>query len=192
MSEESWEDIEGYEGFYQVSNLGRVRSVDREVMRKGHVARLKGRILNIAINRDGYGLVLLTKNSERKRFSVHSIVAKTFITNPDPTNFIQVNHKNENKLDNTPNNLEWCTHSYNCNYGRRNKRISENNLNKKGKAIIAVSIKTGEEVHFPSIMEASRNGFNRACIWKALQGTFQQYRGYVWQYTTNKNGGETS
>ena len=119
---EIWKDIKGYEGFYQISNMGRVRSVDRIRNSKHHgLSKIKGRML-IPLIQDGYYLATLCKNGEMKHFRIHRLVAEAFIPNPDNLPFI--NHIDENKSNNKVDNLEWCTRSYNNNYGHRNQKIS--------------------------------------------------------------------
>ena len=108
--EEEWRDIKGYEGLYQISNLGRVYSYH------------KGDCLNLNKDKDGYLVVGLHKNGKKKPYSVHRLVAKNFIENPN--NLPQINHKDENKSNNRVDNLEWCTARYNSNYGTRNERVS--------------------------------------------------------------------
>lgn len=114
---EIWKDIEGYEGLYQVSNLGRVRSVDRI---GGRGRRFNGRILKPKVKTGGYLLVNFSKEGKRKMFSVHRLVAQAFI--PNPEGLPQINHKDENPSNNRVENLEWCDGKYNCNYGIRNER----------------------------------------------------------------------
>lgn len=111
---EIWKDIEGYEGCYQVSNLGNVRSLDRII---GNALR-KGKILKELKNKDGYLVVGLHKDGKRKKFFMHRLVAQAFIPNPD--NKKEVNHMNicnlsidENKKYNAIENLEWTTHDEN-------------------------------------------------------------------------------
>lgn len=112
---EMWKDILGYEGLYQVSNLGDVRSLKYAGGNK--VKMLKQATVN------GYKRVSLVKNGKGKNYLVHRLVAIAFIPNPD--NLPIVNHKNEDKTNNNVNNLEWCTQEYNINYGTRNERASE-------------------------------------------------------------------
>ena len=111
--EEIWCPIRGYEGIYEVSDQGRVKSIGYG----------KERILRPVRNNNGYLLVGLRKNREQKWYLVHRLVAQAFIPNPD--NLPQVNHKDENKTNNSVQNLEWCDRKYNCNYGTRNQRISK-------------------------------------------------------------------
>ena len=121
---EIWKDVKGYEGLYQVSNLGRVRSLDRTVnsgIKNNSNVLFKGRILKQYQKRNGYLQVTFTVNSKRKYVGVHRLVAETFIPNPD--NKSQVNHIDENKTNNNVYNLEWCTPKENCNFGTRNSKI---------------------------------------------------------------------
>ena len=121
MSEEIWKDIEGYEGLYQVSNFGRIKSLPRYHKTKSSYCS-KERILKTIHNDRGYEMVGLSKNWKKKKIFVHRLVAETFIENPN--NYKQVNHINEMEKDNnTVENLEWCNCKYNCNYGTRNERI---------------------------------------------------------------------
>lgn len=109
---EIWKSIPDYEGLYEVSNYGRVRSVYRYK-----------RILKPMISNSGYERVDLFKNKNRKQFSVHRLVALTFIDNPEGKKI--VNHKDENKLNNHINNLEWVTNKENCQYGTAIERRTE-------------------------------------------------------------------
>lgn len=127
-----WKDIEGFEGLYQVSNDGKVRSLGNNKSRKT-------KILKQVTNNCGYKLVGLYKNGKGKFYTVHRLVAQAFISNPN--NWPQVNHKNEVKDDNRVCNLEWCTQEYNCNYGTRNERQS-----KTRKGIIYTE--TNKEKHY--------------------------------------------
>ena len=128
---EIWKDIKGYENLYQVSNLGNVRVLDRHVnsgIKYNNKVKRKGQILKQFLKKNGYLQVVLSNNNTRKYIAVHRLVAETFLQNTH--NLPQVNHKDENKLNNCVDNLEWCTAKYNCNYGTRTKRISKK-LSKK-------------------------------------------------------------
>ena len=114
----------GYEGKYQVSNDGKVRSLNYK--RTG-----KTKILKQNTNKDGYKTLLLCKNGKVKAYYIHRLVAQAFI--PNPNNYLIVNHKDENPANNHVSNLEWCNHEYNMNYGTIKDRISEA---MKGKPII--------------------------------------------------------
>jgi hypothetical protein len=108
-----WKDIKGYEGHYQVSNTGEVRSIKgtSQVILKGDHQR------------NGYKRVYLWLNGSKKNFCVHRLVAEAFI--PNPLNLTDVNHIDEDKDNNSASNLEWCSHSYNMNYGSVRRKISE-------------------------------------------------------------------
>lgn len=110
--DEIWRDIEGYEGLYQISNKGHVKSLYNG----------SERILKPRDNGRGYLRVHLTKENTSKHIRVHRLVARAFIPNPD--NLPEVNHKDENKKNNCVENLEWMRHIDNCNYGNRNEKIS--------------------------------------------------------------------
>ena len=122
MTEEIWRPIVGYEGLYEVSSYGRVRSLDRYV--KGKSYRLhKGKVLSPGKNSRGYLSAVLSYNGKHKAITVHRLVAEAFLPNPD--NLPEVNHKDEDKTNNRVENLEWCNHKYNMNYGTRNIRAKE-------------------------------------------------------------------
>lgn len=113
---EIWKDIPGHEGKYQVSNLGRVRSLNYN--RTGKIKLLKQGNVN------GYKVVILYKDGKKKTYLVHRLVAIAFLLNPN--NLPIINHKDENPSNNNVNNLEWCTIAYNNTYGTARKRASEN------------------------------------------------------------------
>lgn len=112
--EEVWKDIEGYNGIYMVSNLGRVKSLPRSCP---GLNASKEIILKQSEDKDGYLLVGLHKNGKSKTVRVSRIVAKAFI--PNPNEYPEVNHKDENNQNNRVDNLEWCTTQYNLTYGHR-------------------------------------------------------------------------
>lgn len=114
MTEEIWRPVVGYEGLYEVSNTGLIRSLDRFV---GNRNRIKGKILSIQIEKGGYCSVALSKYGKMKRYKIHRLVAQAFI--PNPEGLPQVNHKDEDKTNNSVDNLEWCSSKYNINYGSR-------------------------------------------------------------------------
>ena len=138
---EEWRDIEGYEGYYQVSNEGRIRSLDRTFLREdGSTCTWKGKILSQSKQTNGYLTVQLYKNNITKRFRVHRLVAEAFI--PNPNNYTDASHIDENFLNNNASNLEWCEHKTNCRTPQRIKRLQN-----KGKWVIRLST-NNEILHF--------------------------------------------
>lgn len=108
--EEIWKDIKGYEGLYQVSNLGNIRSLKfkNNIIEKERIRVLRQQL------RNGYLTINLTKNGKRKNYQIHRLVAQEFISNPNQYSI--VNHKDYKKTNNRVDNLEWCTQKYNVNY----------------------------------------------------------------------------
>lgn len=136
METEIWKDIEGYKGYYQVSNLGRVRSLDRVTQRtygRASSQRSRGRILRGSIGNHGYPAVSLYKDGKRKEKTIHRLMAIEFI--PNPTNKPFINHKDGIKTNNRLDNFEWCDCLYN------NQHAKENNLNAKGERMGSAKLK---------------------------------------------------
>lgn len=192
--EEVWKDIDGYDGYYQVSNMGRVRSVDRIVNGRWGDTFRKGIVLKQKTNNKGYKMVDLHKDGKPKTYQVHRLVAESFI--PNPNNNPIINHKDENKLNNHVDNLEFCTQSYNINYGTRNERSAEKNTNhpSRSKPVLQFT-KDGEFVaEYPSVAEAHRhtgiyqNNIYQCCIGNKLKDgrgnyyTRKSTGGFIWKY----------
>ena len=123
--QEIWKDIKGYEGLYQVSNLGRVKRLSTTLIRKdGRYVHFKEHFVVCNIAKMGYYMLDLHRyGSKRKRVYLHRVIAEAFIPNPD--NLPCINHKDENKLNNNVDNLEWCTYAYNLTYGSNRKKSVE-------------------------------------------------------------------
>ena len=180
---ELWADVKGYEGLYQVSTWGRVRSLDRIVIFKNNTKCFKkGRLLKLSKNIKGYIDVALYKECKSKHFQVHRLVAIAFI--PNPLNLPVVNHKDENKLNNRVENLEWCTIKYNNNYGTKNKRAAEANTNGKcSKSVYQYDLYGNFIKYWPSTNEIVRKlGYNKASINKCCKEdpSCKTYMGYIW------------
>ena len=168
---EHWKAIAGYEGIYEVSDMGRVKSLNYNRTRNEKI--LKPRKTN-----NGYLRVSLCKDGHTKQTLVHRLVAKAFI--PNPNNLKTVNHKDEVKTNNTVGNLEWISQKDNLNYGTHNKRVGEA-LSKK---VQMFDKSTGELLAtFPSTCEAERvTGINHGNISKCCKGNRWSVGGYIWRY----------
>lgn len=169
---EIWKDIQGYEGKYQISNLGRVKSL-------GNSKTKKEKILAQTTDSFGYCKVGLYKDGKKKTVKVHRLVADAFIENKNSLPII--NHKDENPSNNEATNLEWCDHTYNNNYGTRNERMSQSNINnpKRSKPILCVETDT----RYVSVHEASRKlNINYGNLCRALKYKEKTCGGYHWDY----------
>ena len=123
---EIWKDIKGYESFYQVSNLGRVKSLSRSIYdSRGYMVYRKGKIKKPSFDKNGYPQIGLCKNGTVITRKIHRLVAQAFI--PNPENKPEINHKDEDKTNNRVDNLEWVTEKENVNYGCGAKRRAKSN-----------------------------------------------------------------
>lgn len=167
---EEWKDIKGYEGRYMVSNFGRVKSMK---YRHHNTVEILKQDNNLGYKR----VCLYTKNGKRKRIKVHRLVAEAFI--PNPNNYLYINHKDENKNNNRVDNLEWCTQSYNINYGTRTERANA----KKQKAIIQIDRQNKFINRYNSITEIEKKlNYNRSNIIACAKGRLKTAYGYIWRY----------
>ena len=174
MKNEEWRDVVGYEGLYQVSNQGRVKSLER----KDCLGRtVKERILKPGVVGSGYLMISLCTGGKQKMFSVHRLVCQAFHENPD--NKSDVNHINEDKTDNRACNLEWSTRKENINHGTHNERMAKTQSKPVGQYTL-----DGELVKiWPSAMEAQRQaGFYCSNICKSANGKCKQAYGFIWKY----------
>lgn len=159
---EEFREVVGFEGLYEVSNLGKVRNIKT------------GRILKPWRCTSGYLEVYLVNNGKYVKL-IHRLVAQAFL--PNPQNLPQVNHKDEDKTNNTVDNLEWCTSQYNANYGNRNKKVAE----RLSLPILQLDLKGNFIKEFPSIRQAMRDtGVNNIPF--VLSGRYNQSGGYLWKY----------
>lgn len=182
--EEIWKDIVvekngtlyDFTGLYQVSNLGRVRS-----LRNNH-GKYREQILKPRLNKSGYLMIGLNNDKKQQQFYVHRLVASTFI--PNPNKLPQVNHKNETKTDNFVDNLEWCTEQYNSQYSshkqkgkvfteERKQKISEAHKKK------VLCIETG---HIFNSLKEAKEWLGKGNIKSCCQGIRKTAGGYHWQY----------
>ena len=183
---EIWKDVVGFEGLYKVSNKGNVYSVER-ISSQGN--ECGGFTLKPTITRGGYLQVKLYKDGIREHKYVHRIVAKAFI--PNPNNYPEINHKDEDKTNNYMGNLEWCTREYNNNHGTRIERVAQ----AQSKKVRAVNVETGEVLTFNSTAEAGCKGYDRGGVSAACRGVYKDnatgkliggdghtYKGHKWSY----------
>lgn len=185
---EVWKDVLGYEGLYQVSNLGRVKSLFREVHYKdGRIGHFPEMILRQGTNHKGYKVVYLSKSSSKKTALVHRLVAKAFI--PNPNSLPQINHKDEDKVNNTADNLEWCNAKYNNNYGGYRERMSKTLTNGPlAKSTQQFDLKGKLIKVWPSTIEIQRQlGFFASNIQKCCVGKIKTAYGYKWRYSNAKS-----
>ena len=165
---EIWKDIKEYEGLYQISNYGRVKTLN-----PGY-NKIKSNIKSLRKCHDGYYRISLYKDKKIKTYYIHKLVAKHFI--PNPNNYSCINHKDENKLNNNISNLEWCTKKYNNIYS-----INKRKKHKKG---ILQFDKNQKLINkWKSIAEASKKlNISYNAIFRCCNNT-QKYAGnYIWRY----------
>lgn len=124
--QEVWKDIKEYEGKYQVSDLGRIKSLSRVTKNSKGEFKTKEIIMKPTKATNGYLLACLWKNNKQSKVNIHRLVANAFIDNPN--NYKEINHKDEDKTNNRVENLEWCDHKYNMNYGNIKEKISKSRL----------------------------------------------------------------
>ena len=172
---EVWKDIQSYEGLYQISNLGRVKSLEKYVTeRNGKVRIKKESILSEVEHTHGYKTVCLCNGIDKKRHYIHRIVLAAFAENSDAKE--TVNHKDGNKANNRIDNLEWATYAENNCHARKIGLVSEN---KNSKAITLINLKTQEEISFNSQSATSRFlGKSRNYICDVLQSGNMTVCGY--------------
>lgn len=182
MSEEIWKPIKGYEGLYEVSNMGRVRSLDRFVRTRNNKLRLsKGKMLSFGDNGHGYKIVNLSKNNNPALKYVHRLVASAFVENL--LDLPEVNHKDENLENNCVDNLEWCTAKYNANYGTRNERNRKEKIENYGKKVNQYDLYGNFIRTFPSLsVIEEKYGFFATAISRCCKGKQKTSYGYIWKF----------
>ena len=172
---EIWKPVDGYEGLYEVSNLGRVKS-----LKYGNE-----KVLKPVKDKDGYLVVSLYRDGKRKMFKIHRLVAIAFI--PNPEGFEQINHIDEDKTNNVALNIEWCDCKYNINFGSRNKRAAT----ARSKPVEASRFSDFRtiEFRFASTMEAGRNGYSSGHVSDCCNRCYHyegnnRYKGLYWRFAS--------
>lgn len=189
---EVWKPIEGFEEFYEVSNLGRIRSKDRiQKVPLGRQGIVRGKILKIQPNSRGYlRAQLYNKRGEKKYFFVHRLVAQAFIENPQ--NLPVVNHLDFDYTNNKADNLEWTTLKGNMQYSlvrgrlKRTKEWLEHQkqaLNRvMGKSVIGTNEITGETIFFKALNDCAKSGFQPSCVSNCCTGKRKHHLGFTWRF----------
>lgn len=183
MMDEVWKDIDGFDGLYQISNHGRVKSLSKEFLvsnqycKTNNYRKTKERILKPQLDKHGYHRITLCKDGKKYLKQIHRLVALAFVSNP--CDLPLVNHKNEIKTDNRSCNLEFCTSSYNQNYGTIKERISAaQSFDITQHTLGGLFIKK-----WHGINKASRElKINHANIISCCQGKRKSAGGYIWRY----------
>lgn len=179
---EMWKPVIDYEGLYEVSNMGRVRSLDKVSRhdykyQKNVIVPVDGKYLKGHLLNNGYVHVVLHKGSKRKNFALHRLVAFHFCDGY--AEGLVVNHKNENKVDNRAENLEWCTEAYNRNYGTRNERCAKSNQKRVAQytsdGVLIAEYESGKEA-------SEKTGYHRACISDWCRGAHPCKSGFIWKF----------
>lgn len=183
MKEEIWKDIKGYEGSYQVSNLGRVKGLRREVFKRG-ICTLPESIMKQRLS-FGYCRICLTQNGMRGYYFVHRLVADAFI--PNPENKPEIDHINTVKNDNRIENLQWATKSENAQNPISVKRKYASrpigNKNPNSKIIKQYSIEGQLIKVYHGLREMAREtGYSRFFVNQCCKGKYQKAYGYIWKY----------
>lgn len=179
---EEWRDVIGFEGIYKVSNIGRVMSLDRTIIsNNGKLMPFVGRVLKYRTGSRGYPYLTLSSTNIRKTVKVHRLVAESFI--PNPHSKPQVNHIDENKLNNKVSNLEWCSAKENCNHGTHNFRVSLNGRNSPTKSLSVFQFSLNGKFikRWDSLCEIERQlGFLHSNISTCCYGVKKSMNGFIW------------
>ena len=183
---EVWKDVIGYEGAYQVSNYGRVKSLERKILFMSKYGEMEermqyARIKKINDNGRGYKSCPLLKDNKQKMKYIHIIVAQAFI--PNLKNLPQINHKDENKANNCVDNLEWCDARYNVTYGTARKRHKKTRReNGNCRQIDIYDLKGNLIKSYDCAYEMERDGYNRRAAYNVCNHRSKTYKGLVFRF----------
>ena len=201
LKNEIWKDINGYYGYYKVSNYGRIKQLERYVnsgIKNNSKVKRKEKIKKIQINKLGYLHTTFTINGNCKNYNIHQLVAESFLNKnkykkmcyekEDDIKKLEINHKDENPSNCRIDNLEWCTHSYNINYGTRNKKVKFKMRNEYPYAFSVIQKnKNGQFINkYNSLKQAQEiTGVDRKCISLCCKGKYKQAGGYIWEFLSH-------
>ena len=189
---EIWKDVRGYEGLYQVSNHGRVASLNRvQKDKNGRDVRYQGKMLIPHPNSSGYLRVQLKSKEKSDLYFVHRLVALHFVNNPMPNIYSIVNHLDCNYLNNRADNLEWTTLQGNSQHAIQNGRMKRTkewlqhlreSKEKQGKTVIGTNMLTGDTIRFVCLNDCKSAGFEPSCVCYCCKGIRKSHKGYTWRY----------
>lgn len=189
MYKETWKDIEGYEGLYQVSNLGNVKSLKRETNNQNCK---EDKIINKKLHKNGYYCSVLYKNGTPKEILIHRLVAKAFLKNTN--NYECVNHINGIKTDNRATNLEWCTFSHNTKEAFRtglmktNYEVLRKNANAMAIKVLQIDKNTNEIIKEWNSMKEAEDTLNiKTHINEVISGKRKSAGGFLWRKKVEEN-----
>lgn len=184
---EEWEPVKGYEGYYEISNLGRVKSLERKVQSGNFIITCHERILVPQLTKSGYYRVGLNKNGKVKHVLVHRLVAESFL--PNPNNYINVHHKNADKSDERASNLLWVSRSFNIQHSYDYEGHTRANLgkfgkeNKRSKPIAQMDLQGNTIKIYDSVSDVQRElGFKEGNISSCALGKYDTMYGFKWAY----------
>lgn len=174
---EIWKPIKEYEGLYEVSSFGNIKSLVKSHYNGHHFVVYGERTLKKSKDKDGYLRVCLCKNNKKSSCIVHRLVAEAFI--PNTYNLPHINHKDEIKTNNCVENLEWCDNKYNDNYGDRNNKIS----NAVSKSVLQFDLNGNLIKKWKGARQVQKElGFFSSNISKACKGELITAYGYKWEF----------
>ena len=182
MSNEVWLPIIGNEKCYEISNLGRVRSV------------VSGRILKPVENKKGYLFVHLKYGGSGKSY-IHRLVAEAFLKNDKPEERKEVNHIDFNPKNNVVSNLEWVSHKENMHHSIKNGRFERTeqwlsslrlHCERNGRSVIGTNIVDGTQIKFVCLNDCKKQGFSPSCVCNCCKGKRQAHKGYTWRYSNER------
>lgn len=177
---EEWRDVVGYEGLYQVSDNGRVKSVKRCVPHANEKTMfVRERICKVFVNRK-YIYVTLSKDGKQSNMKVHRLVAEAFIPNPD--GLPQVNHKDENPSNNQVCNLEFCTNDYNIRYGTKNIRMKKTWRERHSVKVVRLNMDGSISKQYECTKDVELDGFDRRAVYRCCKDIKRVHANYKWAF----------